>query len=137
MRWLLRFSFIDSIRDQPNAFLSSTHPTKYVEHIKNLINSNYMLPTFPIHVLTNVLHLSHSYLCALFKKEMGMSMQQYLLTVRLNNASRLLIESDLPINEIAYSCGFNDALYFSAIFKKKGGLSPKDYRKKYAKKSKT
>ena len=97
-----------------------------------LIDHNHMFANFSIDSIASALHLSHSWLCALFKKEMGMSMQQYLISVRINKASVLLIETSLPVNEIAYSCGFTDALYFSALFKKRQGHSPSQYRKKYA-----
>ena len=67
-----------------------------------------------------------------FKKLTGLSPNQYYLNVRLNKAKELLAATSLNINEIAYHTGFDSIFYFSKLFKKKNGVSPKDYRKKVA-----
>ena len=126
------FSFIDTVREPSKPKDATLQFSQYIDQIKMLIDHNHMFANFSIDSIASALHLSHSWLCALFKKEMGMSMQQYLISVRINKASVLLIETSLPVNEIAYSCGFTDALYFSALFKKRQGHSPSQYRKKYA-----
>ncbi len=64
-----------------------------------------------------------------FKKETGKSFREYLINVRLEHAKRLLKYSNLNITEIALSVGFNDANYFSNVFKKHIGVSPIAYRK--------
>ena len=125
------FTFIDYIRNQNPQSLKATTTISHVETAKTLIESNYMHSYFAIHSISNILHLSHSWLCALFKRETGMSMHQYLISNRINNSSSLLINSNLSVNEISYRCGFGDPLYFSATFKKHTSLSPLAYRKKY------
>lgn len=127
------FSFTDTLKESSKSESSTSQAAKYIEHIKILISNNYMHLNFTIDSLASILHLSHSWLCALFKKEMGMSMQEFLISVRMNKASELLIETNLSVNEIAYLCGFNDSLYFSSLFKKRHIVSPTQYRKKYAK----
>ena len=69
-------------------------------------------------------HFSHT-----FKKTMKKSFSDYLTEVRLDHAKRLLKYSSLSIAEISFSVGFNDANYFSNVFKKKTGISPSSYRK--------
>ncbi len=64
-----------------------------------------------------------------FKKETGKSFREYLIGVRLEHAKRLLKYSNLSITETALSVGFNDANYFSNVFKKYVGVSPIVYRK--------
>ena len=127
------FSFMDTLKESFKPESSTSQAAKYIEHIKILIANNYMHLNFSIDSLASIMHLSHSWLCALFKKEMGMSMQEFLISVRINKASELLVETDLSINEVAYLCGFNDSLYFSSLFKKKTLFSPTQYRKKYGK----
>lgn len=72
-----------------------------------------------------------NYLSAMFKKEIGISPKKYLMNLKINKAKKLLRESDDPINLIASSVGFTDALSFSKFFKKEQGISPTKYRKEY------
>lgn len=74
-------------------------------------------------------HVNPSYLSALFKQEMGKSFTEYLTLLRLREAKKLLRETDLNLTDIAYQCGFSDQSYFSKVFRKSEGLSPKQYRK--------
>ena len=63
-----------------------------------------------------------------FKKITGESPNQYHLNLRLNRAKDLLITTVLNINEVAFQTGFESVFYFSKLFKKKNGISPKLYR---------
>lgn len=72
---------------------------------------------------------SRSHFSHMFKKTMSKSFSEYLTEVRLDHAKRLLKYSNLRITEISFSVGFNDANYFSNVFKKKMGISPGAYRK--------
>ena len=64
----------------------------------------------------------------LFKKEVGISPHKYITDVRIRQAKYLLEYSDLNINEVSVSVGFEDALYFSRMFKKYTGVSPQKYK---------
>lgn len=74
-------------------------------------------------------HTSRSTFSHTFRKETGKSFREYLIDVRLSHAKRLLKYSNLTVTEIALSVGFNDANYFSSVFKKYLGTSPTAYRK--------
>jgi len=76
--------------------------------------------------------LNPAYLSNIFKKETGENFVDYLNSYRIGQARELLKDSNLSINEIAYSTGFQDARYFSKLFKKYVGITPKDYRKIYS-----
>ena len=65
-----------------------------------------------------------------FKAWYGKSPVEYRNGIRINSAISLLINTDLQISEIAMRCGFDDAYYFSRIFKKIVGISPREYRRK-------
>lgn len=74
-------------------------------------------------------YLSYKYMSHLFKKEKGVTMQQYHNSVRMDEACRLLYSTLMSIGEIADKLGFSDVLYFSRCFRNYTGKSPSAYRK--------
>ena len=64
-----------------------------------------------------------------FKQIVNHTPMQYLLTIRVNNAASLLETTDYSMAEIAVIVGYEDPLYFSRLFRKIKGMSPRDYRK--------
>ena len=74
------------------------------------------------------IHVNPSYLSSLFHKEMGKSFVNYLTEVRLKRAVSMLENTSDSIQEIAFACGFKEPNYFSRIFRKKYGRSPREYR---------
>lgn len=73
-------------------------------------------------------HVSNSYLSRLFKKEQGMTLSNYIQTIRLQEAKELLSSTNLKTYEIAEKVGISDPVYFSKLFKRAEGLSPKEFR---------
>ena len=71
---------------------------------------------------------SESTVSHLFKEYTNQSVKKYINNLRIKQAERLLVTTDLPIGNIATLCGFADANYFSTAFKKSVGLSPVKYR---------
>ncbi|OGV46988.1 MAG: hypothetical protein A2017_02140 [Lentisphaerae bacterium GWF2_44_16] len=78
-------------------------------------------------------HISKSTLIRAFRKISGTTPLDYLLKIRIAKASELLKNPDVNITEAALSSGFSDTNYFSRQFKKNTGMSPRDFRKLYAK----
>ena len=74
-------------------------------------------------------NLSRSYLSKKFKTATGFGFKEYIINVRIQNACRLLLESNKSITDIAFECGFNDSNYFGDAFRKAKGVSPHKYRK--------
>lgn len=64
-----------------------------------------------------------------FKRYVGQSPIDLLLTIRLTNAKKMLVSTKKSVGEISDECGFSSANYFGLIFKKKQGISPLEYRK--------
>lgn len=73
--------------------------------------------------------VSYSHLSKLFHDYSGLTFREYVLTLRLDRASELLLSSDMPIKGVAYESGFRDTGYFIRRFKRKHGLTPVNYRK--------
>lgn len=74
--------------------------------------------------------VSKNYFCYLFKREVGMSVWNYLTRIRLNEAKELLEKTDLKSYEIAFQVGYDNPSYFSKLFKKYETVSPNEYREK-------
>lgn len=94
------------------------------------IEENYMHRLTLASISANV-NLSSSYLCRVFKSEVGISITSYLNNLRIRKAATLIKEQDLSLKEISAMVGIDDQLYFSRLFKKCMGISPSEYGKKF------
>lgn len=81
-----------------------------------------------VHELADLAFLSVSALERRFKKYLAKTPKQFINEIRLENARRLLIETKLPIMEIAFRCGFSEHSYFSRQFKTLFGILPSQIR---------
>lgn len=81
--------------------------------------------------LSRMVHLSPSYFHHIFKESVGMTMNEYIIKVRLDHAKAMLIKEQEVIADIAYDCGFEHPSYFYTLFKKRIGMTPRNYRKLY------
>lgn len=105
--------------------------TKPVRIVKAFIEENYM-SEISLMQLADIVSMNPSYLSSIFKKETGMAYSEYLIQCRLQQARKLLVETNLNISEVARSSGYQDARYFSKQFLKQIGLKPSEYRKLYS-----
>lgn len=74
--------------------------------------------------------ISPSYLSKQFKEDLGIGFADYLCNYRIEKAMSMLKESNVSNKDIAQMCGFSDDAYFSRVFKRTTGMTPKEYRKK-------
>lgn len=81
--------------------------------------------------LAEAYHISYSYFSKLFTKMTGQTFVEYLNSVRLSAAERLLITTEMNVTEIAYATGFSDLSYFTRRFTQKNQMSPRRYRETY------
>lgn len=103
-----------------------------VSSVKNEFENNYS-GEFDLENIAKSHNVSVSTLTHTFKKIVGVSAFEYLLSCRMTAAKKLLTSSDMSIGQIVDACGFTDNSNFSRTFKKLNGMTPMDFRKKYNK----
>lgn len=105
-------------------------PSKGSELIKKAIRyiSKNFQHTLTLDEVASHVHLNPSYFSTLFKQSTGSSFKEYLNLVRIEESKRLLANTDYSIIDISIAVGFEDQSYFSKVFKKYTGLTPKQYR---------
>ncbi|WP_088104798.1 helix-turn-helix domain-containing protein [Halalkalibacter urbisdiaboli] len=81
--------------------------------------------------IANYVEISPKYLSVLFKKEVGVSVSEYMQQIKINESKKLLAYSKSPISEICTLLNFNDQSYFTKVFKKIVGITPKLYRERH------
>ena len=79
--------------------------------------------------ISEVFYLSPNYLSKLFRKEMGVSLSEYIQGQRMARAKRLLLQTELSISQIAAETGYPSFAHFSKQFKKFVGMTPGEYRR--------
>lgn len=99
----------------------------YISRVISLIQQNYATHV-QIETIAHTLGLNRKYLSKMFKQEMGLTPQQYLIRFRMNRACELLLNPILSVGEVASSVGYEDQLLFSKIFKRTMAVSPREYR---------
>lgn len=77
----------------------------------------------------SIIHLSESAFCKFFKRASGKTFSDYNNDIRIAHACELLLETDQPISEIAFECGFESLTYFNRVFLKKKRVNPGKFRK--------
>ncbi|AZT91205.1 response regulator [Caldicellulosiruptor changbaiensis] len=104
---------------------------KKAYQIMKFIEENYFDKELTIQKIANHFYFSPNYLCAMFKKATGKTLNDYITEVRIEKAKELLKDDSIKLYEVAEKVGFSDPNYFSTIFKKKVGLTPSDFRERY------
>lgn len=106
----------------------------FVLEAKEYVERNYPDEGLSLDGICEVLGVSNSYFSTIFKKETGKSFIGYVTDCRMEQAVRLLLETDEKNYRIAKKVGYADANYFSYVFKKQFGVSPLKYRMEHTKK---
>ncbi|MBO7344311.1 MAG: helix-turn-helix domain-containing protein [Clostridia bacterium] len=99
-----------------------------MEKIFTYINNN-ISEIKTIAQIANFANISQSYLSAIFRQSTGLSIMQYVNSIRINFAAKRLVYTNDSISQISADCGFDSPNYFCNTFKKSEGLTPSQFRK--------
>ncbi|MDR2185134.1 MAG: helix-turn-helix domain-containing protein [Treponema sp.] len=117
---------IETMAEQIFSFQGIRHASA-LKKAERFIWENYA-SKIKLQEIAEISGLSAPYFSTIFKEEMGENLSTYLNRLRVEKASRMLIETGLSLSEISGSCGFEDQSWFSKIFKHYTGVSPGKYR---------
>lgn len=98
-----------------------------IKRVITVLDQQYRDPP-SLEQLADSVGLSGSRLAHLFRKEVGRSVQSYIVERRLLMAAMLVVQTDERISQIAYRVGFGDVSNFNHSFKRRFGMSPRAYR---------
>lgn len=107
--------------------MSKPHTNTIVGCVCKIIESRYM-EQLSVTILAEMVNLTPAYLCVLFKQATGKTINEYLTQERLNQAKNLLTHSNIHLYDICYRVGYFSPSYFSRMFKKYVGVTPREYR---------
>lgn len=105
----------------------TTSSASCVSKAARFIEQNYYID-IDVQTLCEYVNYSRSYLSRIFRQETGLTIPEYTNKIRMENAMELLRDTSLPLKEVATSVGINDTFYFSKLFKKHTGKTPRGYR---------
>jgi len=114
-----------------SALLEQGEPAAdYVQKALSFMNAEY-INGITVQQISDILNLDRSYFTTIFKAQMGIAPQKYLINLRLERAAKLLTEYGESPSTAGISVGYPDLYHFSKMFKLHFGVSPRQYRQRY------
>jgi AraC-like DNA-binding protein len=101
----------------------------WLHRVRTHMKNNLSAPECDLRKFAAAENIGHEAFRKRFKKMTGFSPKQYFLLLKLNRAKEMLLRQDESIKSVACGLGFDDPYYFSRLFRKKEGISPKGYRR--------
>ena len=98
-----------------------------VPEVRHYVEDHLTEPTLSLSTIAAALNYNAKYISGLFVKETGMKLSQYITALRIRHAYTLVESGTASVKDLAFLCGFSDPLYFSTVFKKHAGISPREY----------
>ena len=99
-----------------------------ISRAKEFIRENYVDSGISLHMVAAEVGFSPNHFSTVFSQETGQTFVEYLTAVRIEAAKHLLTEGNSRMSDIAFDVGYQDSHYFSYLFKKHVGVSPREYR---------
>jgi len=115
----------DSIKGDFNQMSLCTKRT--IRYLDGMVCGNHK---FDLNYIAQVLGYSKRYICQTFYDEVGMTLKQYLMMMRIEKAKELIDHTDYPMKDISVLLNFNSFTYFERMFKQYTGITPLAYRKR-------
>lgn len=107
---------------------SKSPDSNAIKDILNYCSKNYTAD-IQLKMVSSALHISKYYVSHLFSQKLHMGFSEYIGTLRISEACRLLTSEDVSITEVAYTVGFNSTRSFNRVFLKYIGMTPRQYKK--------
>lgn len=121
------FPLFEKICDLTNK-KKSTKSNQVVDEIKAIIKDDYANPNLSAQTFADKFELSNAYVGKMFRSVENCSISNYINNIRIEHAKVLLLCSDITVNDIAVSVGFDNTSYFYTLFKNHTSMSPAAYR---------
>ena len=102
-----------------------------VSRVEQVLTQRYTDCGLAVQDVASALGYTNAYLCAVYKKSCGKTVNHRLTELRIQHAKTLLSQSDRKLYEVAHAVGYSDGKYFAKLFARETGLTPKEYRKKH------
>lgn len=131
MRLLVSIARDEDFQSQGHSVCQSPSHKQLIREVVDYLEASYMT-AITVDSVLEFCPLSRSYFHTVFKQTTGKTLIQYLRDIRLKKAKEQLVGSDAPIAQIAVQSGMGTLAYFGQIFRVATGLSPTDYRRRYA-----
>ncbi len=118
---------LDSVRR-----LLAGRPRKLADRVRSIIERELQerssAQTISIGKIASGLGISAGHLSRVFKRTTGVTLERYLMILKIESAKRLLLDPLENVSDAAEKCGFSDSAYFARVFRKIAGCSPREYR---------
>ena len=124
------YLFLSVIAESQQDKIETISGNAYVNHAITYIQNHYSMPV-TIQEISDYVGVNRSYLSSLFKEYTGMSPIRYLQNFRITRAQHMLRVTELPIESIALSCGYQSTEAFHKIFRQIVNMSPKTFRNEH------
>jgi len=132
---LYELSKFDDARELSSSSFAQVKPNiegTRVARVKEYITTHY-IEDIRLEQMSKLANMSPTAFSRFFKLRTGKTLAEYIVDVRLGHASRMLVDTNEPVSQICFACGFNTLTNFNRLFKKRKGCSPTEFREKYAK----
>jgi two-component system response regulator YesN len=121
----------ETLEESESSFDIQPKYSQIINQAKAYLNSNFSDPDISLISTAKFVGMSPAHFSTIFAKVTGKSFINYLTALRVNRAKELLKNSDTKLSSIAMDIGYNEPNYFSHVFKKIEGITPKEYRNKF------
>lgn len=125
--WVLMAEHMTS----PGSAATETNDIRRLKEMLQFLHAHYDQPV-SLEEIAGTANIGKRECLRCFQRTIGVTPIQYLLKYRVRKASSLLAETDLPVTEVALRCGFESPSYFSLMFRRLIGRTPRDYRRYFS-----
>lgn len=123
-----------SLRPAPgnSAYLKHNY---VISRAEEYVRQNFCSPDITLISVADYIHMSPAHFSTVFSQTVGKPFIAYLTQLRIDKAKELLVSGDMKLADVAMEIGYNEPNYFSHVFRKSEGISPKEFRNRYSRTS--